>query len=64
VLIPGKERKATQRREESSTTLIASAPTDTGLVRKAWDEMSASFDWFCLAAGVALGAMMEKEEGR
>ena len=29
---------------------------------KAWDEMSASFDRFCLAAGVdALGAMLEKD---
>jgi transposase-like protein len=33
-----------------------------GAVGKAWDEMSASFDRFCLAAGVeALGAMMEKD---
>jgi len=31
-------------------------------VGKAWDEMSASFDRFCLAAGVdALGAMLEKD---
>jgi hypothetical protein len=43
-----------------STTSIALAPTDTGAVGKAWDEVSASFDRFCLAAGVdALGAMME-----
>ena len=33
-----------------------------GAVGKAWDEMSASFDRFCLAAGIeALGAMMEKD---
>src|SRR5271168_3580157 len=45
-----------------STTSIASALTDTGAVGKAWDEVSASFDRFCLAAGVdALGAMMEKD---
>ena len=45
-----------------STTSIALAPTDTGAVGKAWDEVSASFDRFCLAAGVdALGAMMEKD---
>src|ERR1700675_4253345 len=45
-----------------STTSIVLAPTDTGAVGKAWDEVSASFDRFCLAAGVdALGAMMEKD---
>src|ERR1700730_3891151 len=45
-----------------STTSIALAPTDMGAVGKAWDEVSASFDRFCLAAGVdALGAMMEKD---
>ena len=33
-----------------------------GAVGKAWDEVSASFDRFCLAAGIdALGAMMEKD---
>ena len=36
--------------------------TNMGAVGKAWDEVSASFDRFCLAAGVdALGAMMEKD---
>jgi putative transposase len=31
-------------------------------VGKAWDEVSASFDRFCLAAGIdVLGAMMEKD---
>jgi hypothetical protein len=35
---------------------------DTGAMGKAWDEVSASFDRFCLSAGVdALGAMMEKD---
>jgi hypothetical protein len=43
-----------------STTSIALAPTDVGTVGKAWDEVSASFDRFCLAAGIdALGAMMD-----
>src|SRR6202166_3095065 len=45
-----------------STTSIALAPTDTGAMGKAWDEVSASFDRFCLAAGIdALGAMMERD---
>ena len=45
-----------------STTLIALPPTDVGAVGKAWHEVSASFDRFCLAAGIdALGAMMEKD---
>jgi hypothetical protein len=45
-----------------STTSIALAPMDTGAMGKAWDEVSASFDRFCLSAGVdALGAMMEKD---
>jgi len=41
--------------------------TDSGAVLhtpvgKAWDEVSASFDRFCLAAGIeALGTMMEKD---
>jgi hypothetical protein len=45
-----------------STTSTVLPPTNTGAVGKAWDEMSASFDRFCLAAGVeALGAMLEKD---
>ncbi len=45
-----------------STTSIALPPTDVGAVGKAWHEVSASFDRFCLAAGIdALGAMMEKD---
>src|SRR5436853_5152225 len=39
------------------TSAIPSAP-----VGKAWDEVSASFDRFCLAAGIeTLGAMMEAD---
>src|SRR5437899_1275093 len=34
-----------------STTSIALPPTDVGAVGKAWHEVSASFDRFCLAAG-------------
>jgi len=45
-----------------STTMSALPPTKLGAVGKAWDEVSASFDRFCLAAGVeALGAMMETD---
>ena len=45
-----------------STTSTVLPPTNMGAVGKAWDEMSASFDRFCLAAGVeALVAMMEKD---
>jgi putative transposase len=45
-----------------STTPTVLPGTDMGAVGKAWDEVSASFDRFCLAAGVdALGAMMEKD---
>ena len=45
-----------------STTSTVLPPTNMGAVGKAWDEVSASFDRFCLAAGIeALGAMMEKD---
>ena len=45
-----------------NTTSTAMPSTNIGAVGKAWDEVSASFDRFCLAAGVeALGAMMEKD---
>lgn len=45
-----------------STTATALPPTTLGAVGKAWDEVSASFDRFCLAAGIeALGAMMEED---
>ena len=32
-----------------------------GAVGKAWEEMSASFDRFCLAGIAALGTMLEKD---
>ena len=45
-----------------STTATALPPTVPGAVGKAWDEVSVSFDRFCLAAGMeALGTMMEKD---
>jgi len=45
-----------------STTPTVLSSTNMGAVGKAWDEVSASFDRFCLAAGIdALGAMMEKD---
>ena len=45
-----------------STTATALPPSVLGPVGKAWDEVSASFERFCLAAGIeALGAMMEKD---
>ena len=48
--------------QKVSTTSIAVPPTVTGAVGKAWDEVSASFDRFCLAAGVeALEAMMKTD---
>jgi putative transposase len=44
-----------------STTPTVLPSTNMGAVGKAWDEVSASFDRFRLAAGIeALGAMMEK----
>src|ERR1035437_7461570 len=45
-----------------STPSIALPRTEMGAVGKAWDEVSTSFDRFCLTAGIeALGAMMEKD---
>ncbi len=45
-----------------NTTATALRPSVLGPVGMAWDEVSASFDRFCLAAGIeALGAMMEKD---
>ncbi len=45
-----------------STSAAALPPTVLGAVGKAWDEVSVSFDRFCLAAGMeALGTMMEKD---
>src|ERR1700726_1993043 len=44
-----------------STIATALPPTTFRAVDKAWDEVSVSFDRFCLAAGIeALGTMMEK----
>jgi putative transposase len=48
--------------KRNSTTETALPPTNVGAVGKAWDDVSESFERFCLAAGIeALGAMMEKE---
>src|SRR6201997_3291733 len=45
-----------------STTETALPPINAGAVGKAWDEVSASFERFCLTAGLqALSAMMEQE---
>ena len=45
-----------------STTATALPPTTSGAGGKAWEEVSASFDRFCLAAGIeALGMMLEKD---
>ncbi len=45
-----------------STTATALPPTTLGAVGKAWEGVSASFDRFCLAAGIeALGTMLEKD---
>ena len=45
-----------------STTETALPTINTGAVGKAWDDVSVSFERFCLTAGIeALSAMMEKE---
>src|SRR5438876_2787750 len=45
-----------------STTATALPPTPLGAVGKAWEGVSASFDRFCLAAGIeALGTMLEND---
>jgi hypothetical protein len=45
-----------------STTATALPPATLRAVGKAWDEVSVSFDRFCLAAGIeALGTMMERD---
>jgi putative transposase len=45
-----------------STTATALPPTTLGAVGKAWEEVSASFDHFCLAAGIdTLGTMLEND---
>jgi hypothetical protein len=59
VLIPRKESNAMKRISTTPTGLLS---MNMGAVGKAWDEVSASFDRFCLAAGIdTLGAMMEKD---
>ena len=46
----------------TSTTATALPPSAISPVGKALEEVSASFDRFCLAAGIeALGAMMERD---
>jgi putative transposase len=48
--------------KRNSTTGTALPPANVRAVGKAWDDVSASCERFCLAAGIeALGAMMEKE---
>ncbi len=48
--------------KRNSTTATALPATGAWAVGKAWEEVSASFDRFCLAAGIeALGTMMEKD---
>jgi putative transposase len=56
VLIPRKESNA-MKTSSMMTSAMPSAP-----VGKAWEEVSASFDRFCLAAGIeTLGTMMEAD---
>jgi putative transposase len=48
--------------KRDSTPETALPPTNVGAVGKAWDQVSASFERFCLTAGIeAFSAMMEKE---
>jgi putative transposase len=59
VLIPRKESNAMK---SNITTATALPPAVLSPVGKALEEVSASFDRFCLAAGIeALGEMMEKD---
>jgi hypothetical protein len=59
VLIPRKESNAMKT---NITTGTALPPAVLSPVGKAMEEVSASFDRFCLAAGMeALGEMMEKD---
>jgi putative transposase len=59
VLIPRKESNAMK---SNTTTTTALPPTILNPVGKAFEEVSASFDRFCLAAGIeAFGEMMEKD---
>src|SRR4029077_7766154 len=48
--------------KKAITPLTALPPTGMGVVDKAWDAVSVSFDRFCLTAGIeALGIMMEQD---
>jgi hypothetical protein len=48
--------------KRNSTTESALPPTNVGAVGKAWDDVSVSFERFCLTAGIeTLGTMMGKE---
>jgi putative transposase len=59
VLIPRKESNAMKKFNTTASTL---PPEILRPVGKAWGEVSASFDRFCLAAGIeALGTMLEKD---
>jgi len=59
VLIPRKESNAMKK---TITTTTALPPAISSPVGKAFEEVSASFDRFCLTAGIeALGEMMEKD---
>jgi transposase-like protein len=59
VLIPRKESNAMK---SNTTTATALPPAVLSPVGKAMEEVSTSFDRFCLAAGIeALGEMMEKD---
>ena len=59
MLIPRKESNAMKK---TITTTTALPPAISSPVGKAFEEVSASFDRFCLTAGIeALGEMMEKD---
>jgi putative transposase len=59
VLIPRKESNAMKKFNTTASTL---PPEILRPVGKDWGEVSASFDRFCLAAGIeALGTMLEKD---
>jgi hypothetical protein len=59
VLIPTKESNAMTR---NSTTATALPPATVSPVGKALEEVSASFDRFCLAAGIeTLSEMMTRD---
>src|SRR6516164_6306608 len=63
VLIPRKESNAMKTNITTATALPSAVLEPVlGPVGKAFEEVSASFDRFCLAAGIAaLGEMMDKD---